>query len=95
MSNPLSVRRVMVQNIDEAGKPTFGVMAADGYGCIYNDTFKSVAALNLAIDEAVAAGGSILTVADHDRAAFPNADHGKIGTDNFYGKNWQVDLPQV
>ena len=39
MSNPLSVRRVKVQTIDEhgkpVGKPTFGIMAADDYAQVY------------------------------------------------------------
>jgi len=39
MSNPLSVRRVKFQDINEdgspIGKPTFGVIAADDYASAY------------------------------------------------------------
>lgn len=90
MSNPLSVRRVKVQTIDEngnpEGEPTFGVMAADSYCQTYNDTFQSLNDLNQAIDDE----GSILKVGDND-CVFGGADHNKIGTKNFYGKDWEED----
>lgn len=89
MSNPLSVRRVVVQTIDEAGKPDgepmFGIMAADSYAQIYNDTFLTLDALNASIDEA----GSILKAVDPSGEHFAGADHEKIGTDNYYGKDWE------
>jgi hypothetical protein len=91
MSNPLSVRRVMVQTLDEQGnpegEPTYGVMAADGYGQAYNDTFNSVRELNEAIDNSE----SILSIVDERGDLFPLANHGKIGHDNFYGKDWEDD----
>lgn len=94
MSNPLSVRRVIVQTIDKKGKPegrpSYGVMAADSYGLVYNDSFKSLKELNQAIKEA----GSILKVADDGGTVFPDADHEKIGTDNFYGKDWEKDTAE-
>ncbi len=89
MSNPLSVRRVIVQTILEDGtpdgEPTFGVMAADENGQTYNDTFMSLDELNQAITEA----GSILRVADWRGEVFLGADHEKIGTDNYFGKDWE------
>ena len=89
MSNPLSVRRVQVQTLDEQGvpegEPTYGVMAADDHGQSYNDTFESFAELNAAIEEA----GCILDIVDDDN--FPEADREKIGTDNYYGKDWTED----
>lgn len=87
MSNPLSVRRVHVQTIDEAGnpvgEPTFGVMAADNDGQAYNDTFETRGELETAIE----AAPSILAV-----AANPDdwecANHEVIGRDNYFGKDW-------
>lgn len=91
MSNPLSVRRVKVQTIDDEGKPegepTFGVMAADGYAQTYNDIYPTLEELNEAIDNAK----SILEVADGDGDKFPTADHEKIGFLNFYGKDWESE----
>jgi hypothetical protein len=87
MSNPLSVRRVQVQTLNADGTPdgppTFGVMAADDHEQTYNDTFASLQELNNAIEEA----GCILDVVDGDN--FIMADREKIGTDNFYGEDWQ------
>jgi hypothetical protein len=87
MSNPLSVRRVKVQTINEKGEPegepTYGVMAADGYAQAYNDIYRSLEELNAAIQEA----GCILDVVESDD--FDNADREKIGTDNFYRKDWE------
>ena len=52
MSNCLSVRRVMVQTLNEDGtpdgEPTYGVMAADSYEQVYNDTFGTFDELNQA-----------------------------------------------
>lgn len=87
MSNPLSVRRVQVQTLDElgqpVGKPTFGVMAADNHCSAYNDTFESFEELNQEIEKA----GSILAVAS-DWTDFGPIKPGVIGTDNYYGKDW-------
>ena len=89
MSNPLSVRRVKVQTIDEegksVGKPSFGVMAADGYWQMYNDTFETLEELNDEINRT----GCILDIVDHN-GLLP-ADPAKIGTKNFYGDNWEKD----
>lgn len=91
MSNRLSVRRVKVQTIDEngnpEGEPTYGVMAADDYGQSYNDTFESLEELNKTIKEE----GCILHVLDDHGDKFEESDPKKIGTDNFYGEDWQVD----
>lgn len=89
MGNALSVRRVKVQTIDEKGQPegppTFGVMAADDYAQGYNDTFESLAELNKEIEEA----GCILDILDNAKELFPEANRSKIGTDNFFGKDWE------
>jgi len=86
MSNPLSVRRVKVQTIDANGNPEgearFGVMAADDHVCEYNDCFSTLDDLNEAINEE----GCILGVLSNDNWFV--ADPDKIGTDNFYGKDW-------
>lgn len=91
MSNPLSVRRVMVQTINEKGepegRPSYGVMAADSNGGGYNDAFESLEELNKAIEEE----GSILKIVDCHEELFPDANHEKIGTSNFYGKDWFFD----
>ncbi len=88
MSNPLSVRRVLVQTIDEngdpVGQPSFGVLAADSEMTTYNDSFKTLDELNKAIEGAE----SILKVADPDGTGFAEANHKKIGKKNFYGKDW-------
>lgn len=90
MSNPLSVRRVKVQTIDEhgnpEGEPTYGIMAADSYTQIYNDTFESLESLNEAINSA----GSILAAVDDDNN-FPGAIHENIGTGNYFGKDWEEE----
>jgi hypothetical protein len=86
MSNPLSVRRVQIQTINPDGtpdgEPTFGVLAADDYDSDYNDCFRDLEELNHEIEQI----GSILKIVDHSK--FLDADHDKIGTDNFYG-DWQ------
>ena len=87
MSNPLSVRRVMVQTIDENGNPegdpTFGVMAADDHQSDYNDTFDTLADLNEAIEEA----GCIIDIVD--ASLFDHSlNRDKIGTNNYYGKDY-------
>ncbi len=88
MSNPLSVRRVKVQTLDEQGNPegeaTFGVMAADSYDQVYNDTFETFEELNAAIQEA----GCILDIVSDGDEHFPEANREKIGTNNYYGKDW-------
>ncbi len=88
MSNPLSVRRVKVQTIDEhgepVGRPSFGVLASDSYASGYNDTYESLDELNEAISEA----GSILAIVDEDGSLWPDARHAKISTGNYYGKDW-------
>jgi len=80
MSNNLSVRRVIVQTIDEDGKPdgppTYGVMAADDHEQAYNDTFESLDALNAAIKQA----GNILGIVE----GFDDINV-RTGTDNYYG----------
>lgn len=90
MSNALSVRRVMVQTIDEKGNPegppTYGVMAADDHAQAYNDTFESLASLNDAINNSP----SILSIVD-DGELFMDADHAIIGRANFYGDHWTKD----
>jgi len=91
MSNPLSVRRVKVQTINERGEPegepTYGVMASDDNAGGYNDTFESLEDLNKAIEEE----GSILKIVDAHHDLFPDANHAKIGTGNYYGKDWFYD----
>jgi hypothetical protein len=88
VSNPLNVRRVKVQTINEKGEPvgppSYGVMAADSNGGGYNDSFESLEELNKAIEEE----GSILKIVDAHDELFPDADHDKIGTGNYYGKDW-------
>lgn len=90
MSNPLSVRRVKVQTIDEygnpEGEPTFGVMASDDFDQAYNDTFESLEDLNKEIEEQ----GSIIKVV----SCFDEADPDKIGTKNFYGKDWETNIEE-
>lgn len=90
MSNPLSVRRVCVQTIDEhgnpEGEPTYGVMASDSYHQEYDDTWPTLAALNQAIE----AEGSIIGVLSED---WEDVDRTKVGTANFYGKDWMVNPP--
>lgn len=84
MSNCLSVRRVMVQTLNEDGtpdgKPTYGVMAADGYEQVYNDTFGTFDELNTTIEKA----GSILGIVSGN-GAFSDVNTDEIGTDNFCG----------
>ena len=88
MSNPLSVRRVKVQTIDEKGnpegEPTYGVMAADNESQMYNDTFESLDELNQAIKEA----GCILDIVEFDACGI---NRKAIGTDNYYGTDWMKD----
>jgi len=98
MSNPLSVRRVKIQTIDERGNPqgnpTFGVMASTNTYQSYNDTFDSLESLNAAIASAITEGGSILSVADGgDLDSLAN--HRIIGSDNYYGKDWIIDAPNI
>lgn len=85
MGNILSVRRVMVQTIDSdglpEGKPTFGILAADNYAQVYNDTFETFDELNKAIEEA----GNILDVIDEDGWLFYEFRK-QVGTENFCGK---------
>jgi hypothetical protein len=60
-------------------------MAADSYAQSYNDTFESIDDLNDAIEDA----GCILDVIYDWPSLWPEADTRKIGTDNFYGKDWE------
>lgn len=91
MSNPLSVRRVQFQDLDESGNPSgspmFGVIASDSYAIRINNMFDSVEALNQAINTI----SCILLIADPNLDAFDDADINKIGTDNFYDTDWQID----
>lgn len=88
MSNPLSVRRIQVQTIDKDGKPvgepSYGVVASDNEGTVFADCFESQEELEAAISDSA----SILALVDPDERFFPNANHEKIGKDNFYGKDW-------
>jgi hypothetical protein len=88
MSNPLSVRRIQVQEIDEQGNPvdapTFGIVASDDSETVFMDIYESREELEAAIQRAP----SILAVIDPDEEKFPDPDHKKIGKNNFYGKDW-------
>ncbi len=85
MSNPLSARRVMFQNLKEDGspngEPTYGVIVSDSYESGFNNTFQSVAELNAAIEKD---GCIARLVEEFAGEVSPN----KVGTNNFYGKNW-------
>lgn len=89
MSNCLSVRRVKVQTIDKDGnpdgEPTYGVMAADDAAQAYNDCFFTLEELNNEIE----LEGCILGVIESWQELFADADFEKIGTDNFYGSDWE------
>jgi hypothetical protein len=91
MSDPLSVRRVKVQTINEdgtpEGKPSYGVMAATNEAQAYNDTFASLEELNQVINES----GCILDIIDNADELFPGYNAEVIGTDNYYGKDWVWD----
>ena len=90
MSNFLSVRRVIVQTIEENGKPdgepTYGVMAADEYAQSYCDIYGSLEELNKAIEEA----GDILSVVDPNGDIFDASGSDQIGFENYY-----VESPSV
>lgn len=83
MSNNISVRRVIVQTINEDGTPdgpaSYGVMACDNYEQGYNDMFESLVQLNEAIKEA---GGILEVVRESGAFESVSAD---IGTHNYYG----------
>ncbi len=86
MSNPLNARRVMFQDLDEKGNPIgapcFGVIVSDSYDSGFNNNFDSVEALNAAIEEK----GCIAHLCQEFE---DSVDPGKVGTDNFYGHNWE------
>jgi len=86
MSNPLSARRVMFQNIDEKGnpigEPTYGVIVSDDHEMDVVNTFNGVVELNNAIEEQ----GCIAFLSDKFK---PFVSSEKVGTDNFYGKDWE------
>ncbi len=88
MSNPLSVRRVMVQTLKEDGtpdgEPMYGVMTADDFQAAYNDAFTTFEELEKAIQKC----RSVIEVVQSD-GVFDLADHAKIGHNNFYGKDWE------
>lgn len=89
MSNPLSVRRVMVQTIDAAGNPedapSYGIVASDNEVTLFCDTWETLASLNDDIDSA----DSILAAVDF-AGGIAFADHARIGKDNFYGADWMA-----
>jgi len=92
MSNPLSVRRVIIQTINKDGKPdgkpTFGVIASDDHETSFNDTFFNLDSLNQAINKA----GDLLTVADNG-GKFETVDRSRLGVDrNFYGKETDYEF---
>jgi len=83
VSNYLTVRRVMFQEIDEngihQGKTTYGVLASDNYAEGYTDIYESLEDLNKAIEEK----GCILDVVDN--GDFENVSRDGIGTNNYFG----------
>ena len=85
MSNVLSVRRVKVQTLNEAGEPegppTYGIMASDGYEQAYIDVFDTFAELQQAI---VDAGSILACVCSADQ--FSDVRREDFGTDNIYAK---------
>jgi len=89
--NALSVRRVLIQTIDENGKPEgepmYGVTACDDYGRSYLDIWTNIDDLNKDIEKA----GCILGVLPDWKMEFDTADFEKVGTDNFYGTDWEVN----
>ncbi len=91
MSNPLSVRRVKVVTVEESGEEnenetSYGIVASDNMTTAFKDTFETRDELEVAIQ----AAPSILAVVDPLGEKFPDADHSKIGRDNFYGKGWTI-----
>ncbi len=95
ISNPLSIRRVQIQTIDQKGKPVgtpiFGVMASDSYDFSCSEPFKSIDDLNAAID----AAPSILKIADNGVFS-DEADHNKIKNNldengNYCGDDWMEE----
>lgn len=92
MGNLLRVKRVRITAIDQHGvdiDSSYGLVAVDANATILDANFKSFEELNMAIDEA----GSILAVVDPDGQYFPNADHKKIGKDNYEGEDWELSDP--
>jgi|GEM_PF-3081822 len=90
MANYLSVRRVMVQTLDEQGNPegppTYGVMAADDYAQAYIDIYETFEQLNDAIEEA----GSILDLVDPGGDIFQAS--GLVDTDNYFGPGGSLGI---
>lgn len=87
MSNPLSIRRVMVQTINEKGEfedePTYGVVVSDNETTLFTDSFFSLDGLNEAVKDA----GSLIDIVDD--GSFSEVDRSIVGSDNFYGKGWR------
>ena len=85
MSNPLSIRRVMFQNLNEDGtpdgKPTYGVIGSDNENSEFNNSFDTIEELNAAISST----GCIADLLDGFQY---EVDRKVIGEDNYYGKNW-------
>lgn len=84
MSNFLSVRRVMFQDLDEDGDPvglaSFGIIAYDSYDFDFNNFYDSFDQLN----DAILKEGCILKLVD-TTDKFLGVNLEKIGTDNYYG----------
>ena len=87
MSNPLSVRRVKFQNLNEDGtpdgKPSYGIIASDNEKMRVNNSFESFELLNAQIEQ----DGCILDLV----GGFDGFDRKKVSTANFYGKDWMKD----
>jgi hypothetical protein len=81
----------MVQTITADGllrhePATFGIVASANDITLFCDQWESADDLN----RDIANSASILAaLPDHD-SAFPEADHAKIGRDNYYGKSWRL-----
>jgi hypothetical protein len=95
--NPLHVRRVLIQTVDAQGHPQGPpryVVAASLQEHVDTNLFSKGEYESLeALNAAITAQGSILKVADPEKEYF-NADHRKIGTDNYYGSDWFFVCPK-
>jgi hypothetical protein len=84
MANFLNVRRVLIQEIDEAGrpvgKPDYGVLASDNYEQGFTCGYRNLEDLNAAIDNA----GNILDLV----GGFDLLSREGIGFANYAGKPW-------
>jgi hypothetical protein len=91
MSNPLHVRRVVVQEIDQDGNRR----GAFAYGILASDNYETVISLGwddrTSMEDEIAESASILEACLNNQMTghFDGADHAKIGRGNFYGKDWQ------